>query len=252
MNADEYRISGMRVDATSYPAATRQILEWAERCESRYVCVANVHMVMEAYDDPAFRSIVNAADLVTPDGMPLVWMMRRMGAKVQTRVYGPELTLWVARAAAQAGLPVGLYGGTPQANERLAQNLQKRFPGLEIVYRFSPPFRALTCEEDAEIVEAIHASQARILLVGLGCPKQERWMAEHKGKVSAVMMGVGAAFDIHSGLKPQAPAWMQRVGMEWFFRLVTEPKRLWKRYFYHNPRFILLVLRQMIIEKTNM
>lgn len=240
------QILGTRVDCTSYPLATRQIVEWAMEAESQYVCAANVHMVMEAHDDADFGRVVNRAALVTPDGMPLVWTMRLMGIKGQERVYGPDLTLHVAQAAAQSGIPIGLYGGTPEALEGLANHLQDRFPGLKIVYRFSPPFRTLSQEEQERVLEEIAKSGARILLVGLGCPRQERWMAEHRGRVKAVMLGIGAAFDIHSGAKAQAPRWMQRAGLEWLFRLISEPRRLWRRYLYHNPRFLLLVILQLL------
>lgn len=239
------RILGMRVDPTSYEEATRLTLGWAHHAKSRYVCVANVHMVMEAYDDPTFKALVNAADLVTPDGVPLVCMLRRMGYPRQERVYGPELTLRVCRRAAEEGIPVGFYGGQPEALRTLVENLKGRFPGLQVAYAYSPPFRPLTTEEDRAVVEAINASGAKILFVGLGCPKQERWMAEHRGRVRAVMLGVGAAFDFHAGRIPQAPAWMQRVGLEWIFRLLQEPKRLWRRYLKHNPRFLLLALLQL-------
>ncbi len=239
-------ILGIGVDRTSYPSATQQILDWALRRESRYVCVANVHMVMEAYDDAAFRQVVNAADLVTPDGMPLVWIMRWQGLRQQERVYGPTLTLYVLEAASREGLPVGFYGSTPETLEKLKTNLQARYPSLKIVYSYAPPFRSLTAEEDEEVVKAINDSGARILFVGLGCPKQERWMAAHKGRVQAVMLGVGAAFDFLAGVKPQAPRWMQCAGLEWFFRLLTEPRRLWRRYLYNNPRFVLLVLLQLL------
>jgi len=240
-------ILGMRIDPVTYEQVVLQVTEWAaQKGESRYVCIANVHMIMESHDHPDFRAQVNAADLVTPDGMPLVWMMRWMGVKNQQRVYGPELTVRLAGAAAEAGVPIGLYGGSPAANQGLAEKLVKLFPRLRINYQYSPPFRGLNDEEERLVVEEINSSGIRILFVGLGCPKQERWMAEHKGKVKAVMLGVGAAFDIHSGLKPQAPPWMQKIGMEWFFRLVTEPRRLWKRYLYHNPRFIFLSVRQLI------
>lgn len=236
----------MRVDPTSYAEATAKVLSWAEAGESRYVCVANVHMVMEAHDDPSFRALVNAADLVTPDGMPLVWMLRRKGFPRQERVYGPELTLRVAEEAARRSVPVGFYGGHPEALEALVRNLRARFPGLKVAYAYSPPFRPLTPEEDREVVEAINASGARILFVGLGCPKQERWMAEHKGKIRAVMLGVGAAFDFHAGRVRQAPRWMQQAGLEWLFRLVMEPRRLWRRYMKHNPRFVLLALQELL------
>lgn len=236
----------MRVDATSYEDATQRVLAWGRAGESRYVCVANVHMTMEAYDAPDFRQIVNAADLVTPDGMPLVWMLRRLGVPDQERVYGPELTLRVCEAAAREGVSVGFYGGTPEALKGLVQNLEARFPSLKVAYAESPPFRPLTHEEDARIVEEINASGARILFVGLGCPKQERWMAEHKGRVQAVMLGVGAAFDFHAGSVPQAPEWMQNTGLEWLFRLLSEPRRLWRRYAKHNPRFAILALMQLV------
>jgi N-acetylglucosaminyldiphosphoundecaprenol N-acetyl-beta-D-mannosaminyltransferase len=239
------RILGMRVDPTSYEEATEKVLAWAAVGESRYVCVANVHMVMEAHDDPSFRALVNAADLVTPDGMPLVWMLRKLGHPHQERVCGPELTSRVCAEAARRGVPVGFYGGHPEALEALVRNLSARFPGLWVVYAYSPPFRPLTPEEDERVTEEINASGARILFVGLGCPKQEWWMAEHKGRVRAVMLGVGAAFDFHAGRVRQAPVWMQRAGLEWLFRLVQEPRRLWRRYLKHNPRFLLLAFLQL-------
>jgi N-acetylglucosaminyldiphosphoundecaprenol N-acetyl-beta-D-mannosaminyltransferase len=239
------RILGMRVDPTSYEEATEKVLLWAAAGESRYVCVANVHMLMEAHDDPSLRALVNAADLVTPDGMPLVWMLRKLGHPHQERVCGPELTSRVCAEAARRGVPVGFYGGHPEALEALVRNLSARFPGLRVVYAYSPPFRPLTPEEDERVTEEINASGAQILFVGLGCPKQEWWMAEHKGRVRAVMLGVGAAFDFHAGRVRQAPVWMQRAGLEWLFRLVQEPRRLWRRYLKHNPRFLLLAFLQL-------
>lgn len=239
------RILGMRVDATSYDDAVDRIFHWVARGESRYVCVATVHMVMEAHDDPTFRALVNRADLVTPDGMPLVWMLRAMGVRNQGRVYGPDLMLKVCSVAAGSNVPVGFYGATPQTLDRLIGNLQDRYPGLQVTYRYSPPFRALSPEEDEAVVKGINESSARILFVGLGCPKQERWMADHKGRVRAVMLGVGAAFDFHAGRVRQAPRWMQNAGLEWFFRLLMEPRRLWRRYLKHNPRFVVLALMQL-------
>ena len=239
-------VLGMRVDATSYADATRRVLEWAAQGDSRYVCVANVHMAMESYDAAEFRQVVNSADLVTPDGMPLVWMLRRLGVPGQGRVAGPELLPRICEAAAQRGIPVGFYGGTADTLSGLTQRLIKRFPGLKVAYALSPPFRPLADEEDERVVQEINSSGARILFVGLGCPKQERWMAEHKGRVRAVMLGVGAAFDFHAGKVPQAPAWMQRMGLEWLFRLAMEPRRLWRRYAKHNPRFVVLALMQLL------
>jgi N-acetylglucosaminyldiphosphoundecaprenol N-acetyl-beta-D-mannosaminyltransferase len=239
-------ILGARIDATSYAAATEQILAWAAAGESRVVCAANVHTVMEAQDTPAFRRLINGADLNTPDGVPLVWALRALGVKHQTRVYGPDLTLAVCAAAAEHGTPVGFFGGTPAVLEKLLENFRQQFPKLRMVYTWSPPFRALTPAEDETAVAAITASGARILLVGLGCPKQERWMMEHRGRVPAVMLGVGAAFDFHAGNVRQAPRWMMRLGLEWLFRLVMEPRRLWRRYLKHNPRFVWLFARQLL------
>jgi N-acetylglucosaminyldiphosphoundecaprenol N-acetyl-beta-D-mannosaminyltransferase len=239
-------ILGCNIGEINYESATQLILGLARKRESRYVCVANVHMVMEAYDDAEFRQIVNAADLVTPDGMPLVWMMRWQGLRQQERVYGPTLTQYVLEAASEEGIPVGFYGSTLQTLEKLKSKVQERYPSLKIAHLYAPPFRPLTPEEDEEVVRAINDSGTRILFVGLGCPKQERWMAAHKGRVQAVMLGVGAAFDFLAGAKPQAPRWMQRAGLEWFFRLASEPRRLWLRYLYHNPRFIWHALMQLL------
>ncbi|NQU09477.1 WecB/TagA/CpsF family glycosyltransferase [bacterium] len=235
-----------RIHATSYPAATDAILGWARAAQSRVVIIANVHVVMEAHDRPAFREAVNGADLVTPDGMPLVWMLRRLGFPDQQRVYGPDLTLHVCAAAARNDVPVGFYGGTDQVLGVLCDRLVGRFPGLRIVYRSAPPFRPLTPAEDRAVVDAINQSGARLVFVGLGCPKQEQWVADHRDRVQAVMLAVGAAFDFHAGRVRQAPAWVQRAGLEWLFRLLMEPRRLWRRYLQHNPRFAVLALRQLL------
>jgi N-acetylglucosaminyldiphosphoundecaprenol N-acetyl-beta-D-mannosaminyltransferase len=239
-------ILGTRTDSTTYSDATTRVLAWASIPESRYVCVSNVHVTMESYDSAEFRTIVNGADLVTPDGMPLVWALRMFGAGKATRVYGPTLTVHLLERATAEGVPVGFYGATPEVLERMSDRCRRRFPELRVVYAHAPPFRQLTAAEDATVVREINDSGARILFVGLGCPKQERWMAGHKGAVNAVMLGVGAAFDFLAGVKPQAPAWMQHVGLEWLFRLATEPRRLWRRYAYHNPRFVALLAGQYL------
>lgn len=232
------RVLGMRVDATSYEKAANTIVRWAGRAESRYVCISNVHMVMEAFDSPEYRRVVNAADLVTPDGMPVVWALKGLGIRNASRVYGPDLTPVVCEAAERAGISVGFYGGSPQALERMIDSLTERFPKLRVAYRHSPPFRALSADEILRENEEIKASGARILFVGLGCPKQERWMAERRGQLNCVMLGVGAAFDFLSGEKAMAPDWIQSLGLEWVFRLVSEPRRLWKRYLINNPRYV--------------
>jgi len=240
------RILGLRIDRTSYEEATRKVIAMARAGEAGYLCAANVHMVMEAFDDPLFRQALNDAFLLTPDGMPLVWGLRQLGLRSAERVYGPTLTLHVCEAAAQAGIPVALYGGTEDSLAVFTAFLQQRCPGIRVVCSIAPPFRPLTAEEDAAYTGDIVASGARILLVGIGCPKQEWWMARHASAVPAVMLGVGAAFDFHSGRVRQAPPLMQRAGLEWLFRLCMEPRRLWKRYFKHNPRFVYLFARQLI------
>lgn len=242
-------ILGMRVDATSYGDAVDRILDWAREASPRYVCVSTVHMVMEAHDDREFQRVVNDADLVTPDGMPLVWALRRLGVPGASRVYGPDLTPLLCEAAAQRGTRVGFYGGTPEVLRRMVSALQTRLPSLDVGYCWSPPFRPLTPEEEEGVVLAIRTSGIRVLFVGLGCPKQERWMAAHRESLPSVMVGVGAAFDFLAGSKRQAPRALQRAGLEWAFRLVHEPRRLWRRYAVHNPRFMALFVQQLIRER---
>jgi len=240
-------ILGTRVDATNYGDAVDRCMSWAEKGESRYVCVSTVHMVMEGHDLPTYQRVVNSADLVTPDGVPLVWALRWLGIRGATRVYGPELTPQLLTKAADQRIPVGFFGGgTPAALDRLVSIVRERFPQLVITYAYAPPFRPLSPDEDQMIVREITDCGARILFVGLGCPKQERWMYEHRGRVPAVMVGVGAAFDFLAGVKPQAPRLVQKMGLEWLFRLATEPRRLWKRYLKHNPRFVFLFLLQIL------
>ena len=243
---DHRSILGMRVDATSYDDAIDRILGWARRGEHRTVGVATVNNVMESHDDPSFREVMNACDLVTPDGMPLVWGLRMLSVPQATRVYGPELTPRLLERAAAVGVPVGFYGGSQQVIGALLEVVAERWPALEVAYAFSPPFRALDREEDDEVVRSIVESGARVLFVGLGCPKQERWMHEHRDRLPLVQIGVGAAFDFLAGTKRQAPALLQRAGLEWVFRLATEPRRLWKRYLRHNPRFVMSFGAQVV------
>jgi N-acetylglucosaminyldiphosphoundecaprenol N-acetyl-beta-D-mannosaminyltransferase len=242
-------ILGVRVDVTSYRRATDQILDWAERRLSRLVCCASVNNIMAARDSSDFRKVMASADLVTSDGMPLVWLLRRLGIRDAERVYGPDLMPSVLEAAAESGVPVGLYGGSVEVLARLIERLAARFPALNIAYAESPPFREPTREEDERTTQAIADAGVRILFIGLSTPKQERWMYSHRGRVDAVMLGVGAAFDFLAGAKPQAPRWMQRRGLEWLFRLATEPRRLWRRYLGQNPRFAVLALAQVVRER---
>jgi len=240
----------VKICGTSYEDATATVIEWAKAGDSRSIFAANVHTVMEAHDDQQFRDCVNAADLVTPDGMPLVWALRLQGLRGARRVYGPDLTETVLAAAEAEGIPVGFFGGSEAVLSLLIDKVRKRFPRLPVVYHVAPPFRPLTEEEDAAVISDVAESGARILFVGLGCPKQERWIAEHRNRIPAVMLGVGAAFDFLAGTKAQAPDWMQGAGLEWMFRFVTEPRRLWKRYTKHNPRFLVLMLMQLMRQRT--
>ena len=236
----------MRVHGTTYSDAVRLVIDWARNRRPRYVCCASVNNVMEAFDSAEFRDIMNSAGLVTPDGMPLVWGLRLLGVRPAARVYGPDLMQFVLEAAAREGLSAGFYGANPRVLDRLISVVRRRFPGLDVAYVFSPQFRSLTPPEDEQIVRDINASGVRILFVGLSTPKQERWMAAHRGRIPAVMLGVGAAFDFLAGTKPQAPRWMQGAGLEWLFRLWTEPRRLAPRYLRQNPRFLAFFLMQLL------
>lgn len=240
------QVVGLRLEVTTCEALAAQILAWAARRESRYVCFANVHMVMEAYDDATLRKHVNEADVTTPDGMPLVWCMKLLGHKRAQRVYGPDSMCAVLSAADRRGLRIGFLGGAPAVLDRLVRDIRHQFSSLRVAYCYAPPFRELTEVEEELIVSSVNKAEVQILFIGLGCPKQERWMARHRGSVQAVMLGVGAAFDFLAGTKPQAPRWMMSGGLEWAFRLATEPRRLWRRYLKHNPRFVYLFARQLL------
>ncbi len=232
------RVLGMRVDATTYAETADAVIERAESGEGGMVCIATAHMAIECLDDPALQRAVNSADRVTPDGMSLVWALRQMGIGSATRVYGPSLLPILCARAEARGIPVGFYGGSEDVLEALQSELRGRFPRLRMPFAWSPPFRELDPAEDAAACDAIGASGVRILFVGLGCPKQERWMAEHRDSLDCVLIGVGAAFDFLSGAKQQAPEWMQDAGLEWLFRLGSEPRRLWRRYLVGNARFL--------------
>lgn len=245
-NAEATWILGSRVDVTSYADACDRIQPWAETQTSCYIIAANVHVVMTGYWQPDYQKIINKAALVTPDGMPLVWVMRKLGCQKQTRVYGPDLMLAWCERAAEAGLAIYLYGGTKDMLAKLTEKLRQQFPDLRIAGSYAPPFRALTKAEEQRDCDRIQASGASVVFVALGCPKQEQWMARQQGNLNAVMIGVGAAFSFHSGEVKQAPRWMMKLGLEWLYRLCTEPRRLWHRYLINNPMFILLVSQQLL------
>jgi N-acetylglucosaminyldiphosphoundecaprenol N-acetyl-beta-D-mannosaminyltransferase len=245
MNNEIFNILGMKVNKTSCKMSADVILGWTEKCKGRYVCVSNVHMCMEVFDDSSFMQIVNSADMVVPDGRPLVWAQRLMGAKKPKQVRGADLLLNVCELAEMKGIGIGLYGGTTDSLNDFLIFLKRKFPRLKIDYHYSPPFRDLTIPEDLQCVEAIRNSGVKILFVGIGCPKQENWMADHKGRIECVMIGVGAVFDFFSGRQKHAPRILQVLGLEWLFRLINEPGRLWRRYLFHNPRFVFYFMKQM-------
>jgi N-acetylglucosaminyldiphosphoundecaprenol N-acetyl-beta-D-mannosaminyltransferase len=243
---DRIDILGVRVSAISMNDATSTIEQWIRERSRNYVCITGVHGVMESQRDSELLGIHNNAGLVTPDGMPLVWMSRWLGFHHVERVYGPDLMHAMSALSAKAGYRNHYYGGAAGTTEKLQQALTTTYPGLPVVGRTSPPFRSLSSEEDDAIVNEINACSPDIVWVGLSTPKQERWMAAHVHKLNVpVLIGVGAAFDFLSGQKRQAPRWIQRSGLEWLFRCVTEPRRLAGRYLRNNPAFIMKAAKQL-------
>ncbi|MCD0156958.1 WecB/TagA/CpsF family glycosyltransferase [Deinococcus sp. 6GRE01] len=242
-------INQYKISKDTYELSSERIIKFTNDHTARRVHAANVHMLMEGYDDPEFQNVIDTADLVVPDGVPLVWALRLLGYKKATRIYGPTLTLHICESCAYEGVPIGLYGGTPESLLEFKAFLHHEYPGIRIACAIAPPFRPLSQEEDDSYTQEILDSGARILFVGIGCPKQEWWMYNHRDRLPLVMLGVGAAFDFHSGRVKQSPAVLQRLGLEWLFRLVMEPKRLWKRYAKHNPRFVALFARQLLNER---
>lgn len=238
-------VLGIGVSAVNMASALHTIFGWIDRRQRHYVCVTGVHGVMESRRAPELRQIHNEAGMVTPDGMPLAWLLRRAGHRDSDRVCGPDMMPLLFVAGQARGVRHFLYGGSPQALVHLRRRLLEIAPQARIVGTCSPPYRPLTANEDAAIVAEINASTADIVWVGLSTPKQERWMAAHRAVLHAsVLIGVGAAFDIHAGLIARAPAFLRRTGLEWTYRLMREPGRLWWRYLSSNPRFVALVALQ--------
>ena len=247
MELQKVQILGISVSAINMTQAAAVIEEWVSSRKHHYVCVTGVHGVMESRNDEQLRRIHNEAGLVTPDGMPLVWLSRLKGQGHVRRVYGPDLMLELCRRSLEKKYRHFFYGGAEGVAEKLTGRLRQKFPGIEIAGTLCPPFRTLTEPEDAEIIANINRARPDIVWVGLSTPKQERWMAEHVGKIQApVLIGVGAAFDFHAGVKKQAPRWMQRSGLEWLFRLIQEPRRLAGRYLVNNPKFVAAVIKEWL------
>ena len=243
-----YSLLGVRVDAVQIPDTIARIDEWISRREACHVvAVTDMHSIMEAQHDENFRHVLLRANLVVPDGFPLVWMGRRKGFALRSRVCGPELMTAFCKETARKGYRHFFYGGAPGVAEDLGARFAVRFPGLVVAGTYCPPFRLLTAEEDRNIVEAIERSRADIVWVGLGAPKQDHWMFEHRKLLSVpVLIGVGAAFDFHTGRVPRAPGWMRDHGFEWLFRLAMEPRRLWKRYLIYGAQFVILVALELL------
>lgn len=237
------------IDAVTWDNALTRISAWAAGHESRYVCICNAHSVVTAGQDAAFGAVVAQADMATPDGAPVAWMLRKLGYPNQQRINGPDLMWKYCAQAAGRNESIYLYGGTLETLTVLQAKLAEAFPALKVAGAYSPPFRALTHEENAAVVERINASGAGTVWVSLGCPKQELWMAAHRGRIHAVMVGVGAAFDYHAGTIQRAPLLMQHAGLEWLYRLVSEPRRLWKRYLVTNTLFIAGAARQLLTRR---
>ncbi len=243
------RIVSLHVNVCDHATAVERIAELVQKQRGGYVCFSTVHMIMESFDDPEYAEKVNAADFVIPDGMPLVWMEKLQGEKQAARVRANDLMTQLCDYAEKNDLSVGFYGGKQEVIDAILERARKDFPNLKITYAFSPPFRPLTAEEDEQITTEINAKKPDVLFMGLGCPKQENWMAAHKDKLKAVMLGVGASFDFFAGNVKESPEWLGKLGLEWLFRLTQEPKRLWRRYLILNPRFVFQAAKQLATRK---
>jgi len=240
-------VLGVGVSRVDYETAVGLVMDWASRRQSRIVTALAVHGVMAGALDSKLRSHLNRFDILTPDGQPVRWALNLLATqpRLHERVRGVELTEQTCAAAARGGIGVYLYGSRPDVVQAMATRLREAYPGLKIVGVQASRFREATPEEDAADVACMNRSGAGVVFVGLGCPLQEQWAYEHLGRVQAVMVCVGAAFDFLAGRLPQAPSWMQRAGLEWLFRLAQEPRRLWRRYAFYNPLFVGMVLLQL-------
>jgi N-acetylglucosaminyldiphosphoundecaprenol N-acetyl-beta-D-mannosaminyltransferase len=253
-SADEVRtrdLLGVPVAMTDYATAMDVMDGMIERRERGYVCCAPVHAVMVAHTEPEMKAALRNASLTVPDGMPLVWAANLLGESLPTRVYGPELKLRYDERCRDRGHRVWLYGGRDQGSlAQLAHNMRARNPGIKIVGGYSPPFRPLSEDEEDELARQINAAKPDVLWVGIGVPKQEKWMSRMRDKLDVpVMCGVGAAFDFHADRISQAPGWMQHSGLEWIYRIAQEPRRLLPRYLFYNPHFVVAFARQLLRER---
>lgn len=238
-------ILGSHIDALGWEEAINTIHGWAQNHESKYVAICNVHSVVTALQYAEHGNDLNAADMATCDGMPITWSLRKLGFPSQQRINGPDLMWKYCEQAEKSGQRIYFYGSTENNLTLLKAKLLAAFPALQIAGMYSPPFRELSEAEDDAVVKRLNDSGAGVVFVGLGCPRQERWMFLHRGKINAVMIGVGAAFNYHAGTTLRAPLWMQNAGLEWLHRLASDPRRLWKRYFVTNSIFIVAITAQL-------
>jgi len=243
---NKLHIISIDLNTSPYSAFVDRIMTLGRERISSYVCVANVHMVIEAHNNPDFAAVVNNADLATPDGMPLVKGLKLLYGINQERVAGMDLLPDLLCAADKEGQSIFIYGSTDDVLQSMTDRIAADHPMLKIAGAYSPPFRPLSDEEDADTVKRINASAANLVFVALGCPKQEIWMARNKGKINAVMLGVGGAFPVYAGLQSRAPLWVQKASLEWLYRLCQEPRRLFKRYLVTNTIFIALMMIELL------
>jgi N-acetylglucosaminyldiphosphoundecaprenol N-acetyl-beta-D-mannosaminyltransferase len=240
-------VLGVYVSAINMQQAVQLAEERIDSGEKGYVCVTGVHGVMEAQEDAQFRTILNSAAINTPDGMPMSWVGRLQGHHEMDRVYGPDFMLEMCKVSVTRGYRHFFYGGQEGVAQLLAERLTERFPGLQVVGTYTPPFRPLNDEENRQLIDLVDASQPHMLWVGLSTPKQERFMSAYQERLNvSLMIGVGAAFDMHTGRTIDAPAWMKRAGLQWFHRLLQEPKRLGRRYLINNPKFLAKITAQFL------
>jgi N-acetylglucosaminyldiphosphoundecaprenol N-acetyl-beta-D-mannosaminyltransferase len=239
-------VIGFPIAATSFNDQVGMIMHWAQMRMSKVVCVANVHMLMEGHWHSKFAQVLLKADLLTPDGMPLVWIAGLMKGQPQDRVAGMELMQALAKQAQEKGVSLFLLGSTPEILVQIERRLAQDFPELKVAGTLAPPFKPLSDEENEAIATEINASGAGLVFVSLGCPKQEQWMDSQRGEVQAVMVGLGGAFPVYAGISQWAPQWIRKFGLEWCYRLVQEPRRLWKRYASTIPPFLWLAFKQIL------
>lgn len=251
MTPERIQILGSPVSAINMDQACTAVMDALSARQKGYVCFGGVQLLSEAYEHADYRELLSRAFLVTPDGMPLVWLGRLQGKRHMSRVYGPDLMLRVCAESVSSGHTHFLYGGNPGVADDLRIELERRFPGIRIVGAHCPPFRPLNSDEESALMDQVSRTKPDIIWVGLGSPKQDRFMRDYLPKLDTTLMfGVGAAFDFHTGRVRQAPGWMQRSGLEWFFRVCCEPRRLAKRYFRNNPLFVWRLIKEWLGGRT--